>query len=522
MHIIDLNRSHAKVEIEADICIVGAGAAGLFIAQRLARAGVRVVVAEAGDKRPSDTAMAGMSPLFSCATYSGATDGRFFGFGGSTSRWGGLLIPHSAHDIKPGSADITTWRRIVAIARERGPAVAQQLDLDDLMDAATAAQLFRHHEAARYLADSGLCAKYSAYLGFRSRNFAHCLRSRIWGSAGLTVLLNCIVTGWSARPSNDQVHLEVAHGLSPVGNRTLVRARYFILAAGAIETTRILLEMSREILPALQKTDLGLGLSDHLSIPIASIGQGADRRVFAPRFHRGNMYAIRFVGDECYVTSPRFFVHFVFDFRGTGVEVVKKVLSSLQAGRRPKVTLREAIKAASDVSKLAQQRFIRKELHFPNASRVYLQLDVEQERREENRIFLSDTIDARGRLKAVVEWDIRENDRANIRTLTERILSEWPKRPGKLPALLRLQESAYNAKPYDAYHPVGTCRMGVDKKAVVGLDSRVQGAENLFIVSTAVFPTAGTANPTFSMLCLGEELAHLLLAGMIGGPTSSR
>jgi len=65
-------------------------------------------------------------------------------------------------------------------------------------------------------------------------------------------------------------------------------------------------------------------------------------------------------------------------------------------------------------------------------------------------------------------------------------------------------------KPYDAYHPVGVCRMGTAVEDVVDPELRVHGISNLAVLSTAVFPTAGTANPTFSMLCLGEALADRL------------
>ena len=61
-------------------------------------------------------------------------------------------------------------------------------------------------------------------------------------------------------------------------------------------------------------------------------------------------------------------------------------------------------------------------------------------------------------------------------------------------------------KPHDAYHPVGTCRMGRDDGAVVDPSLKVWGLTNLWLVSTAVLPSAGTANPTFTMLCLAEDL----------------
>ena len=52
--------------------------------------------------------------------------------------------------------------------------------------------------------------------------------------------------------------------------------------------------------------------------------------------------------------------------------------------------------------------------------------------------------------------------------------------------------------------------MGRDSESVVDFELRVHGCDNLSVLSTAVFPSAGTANPTFSMLCFAEALAERL------------
>jgi len=52
--------------------------------------------------------------------------------------------------------------------------------------------------------------------------------------------------------------------------------------------------------------------------------------------------------------------------------------------------------------------------------------------------------------------------------------------------------------------------MGTGQGAVAEHRLRVGGTENLYLLSTGLFPTAGTANPTFSMLCLGDALADRL------------
>ena len=54
--------------------------------------------------------------------------------------------------------------------------------------------------------------------------------------------------------------------------------------------------------------------------------------------------------------------------------------------------------------------------------------------------------------------------------------------------------------------------MGVDSEAVVDSHLQVWGTDNLWVVSTGVLPSAGTANPTFTLLCLAEQLAGRLSA----------
>jgi choline dehydrogenase-like flavoprotein len=68
-----------------------------------------------------------------------------------------------------------------------------------------------------------------------------------------------------------------------------------------------------------------------------------------------------------------------------------------------------------------------------------------------------------------------------------------------------------SSRPHDTFHPVGTCRMGDDDEAVVTPDLKVWGTDNLWVTSTAVLPTAGTANPTYTLLCMAEGLATRLL-----------
>jgi choline dehydrogenase-like flavoprotein len=63
----------------------------------------------------------------------------------------------------------------------------------------------------------------------------------------------------------------------------------------------------------------------------------------------------------------------------------------------------------------------------------------------------------------------------------------------------------------DASHHMGTTRMADSpRRGVVDRDCRVHGVRNLYIASSAVFPSAGHANPTLTIVALALRLAEHL------------
>jgi choline dehydrogenase len=63
-----------------------------------------------------------------------------------------------------------------------------------------------------------------------------------------------------------------------------------------------------------------------------------------------------------------------------------------------------------------------------------------------------------------------------------------------------------------SYHPVGSCRMGIDDLAVVDPELRVHGVRNLRVVDASIMPTITTGNTNAPSMMIGERAAELVLA----------
>ncbi len=131
----------------------------------------------------------------------------------------------------------------------------------------------------------------------------------------------------------------------------------------------------------------------------------------------------------------------------------------------------------------------------------------------ENRVTLAhDATDANGMPIARMDYSQCENDRKNIAT-AKRTLHQIFEAAG-----------AQDILEIDRYaHLVGGCRMGSDpERSVVDADHRAWEVSNLFIADGSVMPTQGSANPALTIMALASRLAQRLSLKRAGGQPSQQ
>jgi choline dehydrogenase-like flavoprotein len=509
----------ARAPEGARVVVIGSGAVGLYTATELARHGHNVVVVESG---------AAILDSFGPDAYTsigrkhdGIRIGRSRSLGGTSNLWGGQLAEFQPVDLNgrewvPDSKWPVSYDELAPYY----PRTYENLGIAE--EAHEDAGVWRQLRTECPLLGEGLEVFLTRWLTTPSFAVAHA--RDIETSRNLLVLTKHTVVGF--RAANDVI--TAVQVVDRTAATHLVEGDTFVVAAGTIETVRLLLHSATTAgwdCPWRDNAHLGSRFQDHLGGRIASV-HPEDRRLFFDTFSNivvgGRKYQPKLRFANTTLESDRILnIHGMFVFESSISEnlvylkqFVKAAIYSRQvSGMRD---LFRNLRACSRYLVPIMWAYARDNRIFePRTSKISLVTQGEPFPLSESTIGIDrSTYDATGLPKVVLDWKVSDHELESIREFALR--SDRALRAARL-AGLRIDEQLLDRDPRfmstlrDTNHQAGGAVMGTsESNGVVDRDLRVFGTSNLYVAGAATFPTISGANTTFTALAFATRLVDHL------------
>jgi choline dehydrogenase-like flavoprotein len=532
MSLIDVNDFESTSAITADVCIVGAGAAGITVASELDGSSQTVCLVESGSYGPDEETQS----LYDIDIVGYPVRENFMSraryFGGSCNLWAGRSmklteldiaprewIPHSGWPITYAELDryygkaekilrVPSFERFehITLRRQMGQQEKELFDKDDLKP------------------NISMWAK-------KPWRFGAAYRAQLKRSRNISVYLNANVTEILLNREGTSVEALSVATLS--GKKLRIKAKRFVLACGGMETARLLL-----VSQGVQKEGIGnqfavvgryymdhprtvfgkvklsgqqrlpLLLGDPLSQGMAQVGIQFSERVQKRERLLNHYLTFERQWSEQTAKGYQSFVH-----------TMKILLRKGYSGNRFSISGAKLAKVPELIYLLAPRELM---LHFlyrivktvkNKISSGMTELIVvnycEQAPNPQSRVYLSQERDRLQMNRLVLDWKVTDDETKSLTRLQELVDSYLKKT--HIGYLDNTSQKLSDLSYTDASHHIGTTRMSDDPRTgVVDRHCRVHGVNNLFVAGSSVFPTSGNADPTLTIVALGVRLAEHL------------
>jgi hypothetical protein len=535
-----------------DVCIVGAGPAGITASLELEDSGLKILLVDSGTSNSNSQVQSNSDAIIkNTLNHAPMHEAIRAQLGGTSSIWGGRCVPLDSTDFQvrdymknsgwPISFDeINKYYPSACTYSLCGkPNFSSLLNATKLNGGLTPSM-----KDGNVLSSS--LERWSLPV-----NFWINYQSRLKDSSSISVL-----TGFSCTKINFKKiknHVSSIYVKNLQGSRKKICAKYYIVACGGLETTRLLLDSDKLHKKGVGNKSglLGKFYMGHISGKIASIqftkdidrvsynfekdydGVYCKKRLTISESEQNKSQLLNF---SAWIDHPLMGNH----RHGSGfLSLAYLALCTPFFGRllAPDAIIRYAKESNPDNSytkhvknifldfhrlifiipvfmwkKFAKKRKLPGLQIFSRSGSYPLHYHAEHSPNKKSKVSLSNEKDDLGRRRLLIDFNYSDTDVDSV-IKNHQIIDDYL-RSNKL-GYLKYDMKDLNKRVFfqarDGFHQIGTTRMSKEAHdGVVDLNCRVHGVENLYVSSSSVFPTSGQANPTLTIVALSIRVAHTM------------
>lgn len=505
--------------LEADVCIVGGGAAGITLALELADSALSVILLESGDIYFDEDTQALASGDVVGFQYDPLDEARLRFLGGTTNHWTGYCMRLSPIDFEsregiPHSGWPITYNDLAPFYDRAQPYM--ELHTERPYDA----EFWAEKLGLQTLAfDPNKLVNYAVNLSAPTL-FGLTYEDDLRRAENLKVFLNA--NALEIDTDDSAAHVTGIKAACIDGPRFRVEAKRYVLAMGGIEIPRLLL-LSNSVAPnGLGNTHglVGRFFSDHFGVrPTMQILPSVewDTFKFYTMHHYFDVGGVNgsVVSSEAFVREnrmPAFSFHLFPHGGSPGERAVRQTAEALSQGQMPPFLTTQIHRIMTDLDGVANGVV---ELATDGRHTVFDRgwlgpwLTFECVPNPDSTVYLIDERDIFDQPKVALNCQFTEQEMQTVKTATEVLADEFG-RLGLGRVWTEVLHKDYDWPDYVARgkHHCGTTRMSADpRRGVVDASCRVHGIDNLYISSSSVFPTNGYANPTVTIVAMAIRMA---------------
>lgn len=535
--------------LRADVCIIGAGVAGTTLAREFIGSGMRVLLVESGGRSPSPETQELAKGDVTGQPYFDLDHSCRRGVGGTG--WGWIIdLPDGTTGVRlraldpidfeerpeiPYSGWPLSWSEMIPYYERAhrvfglGPYRANGEDWESL--------------PAPPLQMDGTGARTMIFQFGRKHLFTDRYPTQIAQAPNVTVLTNATVLELCTNESADRVQAARAQTLT--GTSVRIESAQFVLAAGGLQTPRLLLLSNRNQPEGLgnQHDTVGRFFMEHPHTIEQRPGAGSFRPAKSLRNKLDLYHRIQELNGKALLgyLSPteerlraeglaNYCCHFepedLYNPPYTnGYRSVRR-MAYATLGRtglpdRPFRSAWNALVGMPDAARIMSGTLVKRLCGTETVpwartpTRLLLRHMAEQVPNPESRVLLGSKRDAFGQPRVRLHWQLQPRDVRNIQRAQE-VIAEAVASSGAGTLSVASLDDIRREVVAGGHHHMGTTRMSADpNEGVVDANCRVHGVENLYVAGPSVFSTSGCANPLLTVVALALRLADHLRADVL-------